>query len=239
MVLFDFSRISTVLLIAILIGKLTSVSVIGMEQTISQDKINNDQMIWQSQVVSVLSCLRQSYRLTSGMSFYNELTNVCSLQSIVYLYYEQSELGYRYFVPKLTGKCTDGFMHNRALKMCYNFKCCQFYDAIQFGLTCNAAGTSLIKIDSAEKQTHMEAFLDQEQTKYTLIQGTRNETGAYLYEDGQMMTFFNWNVEHGEPEARPSEIYIILHKGKEFQWHDTRNTATYNKSNLVCEMSIV
>ncbi|XP_033759204.1 uncharacterized protein LOC117341458 [Pecten maximus] len=217
---------------------------IGLEQTLFKDRINNNHMIRQSSVISVLSCLRQCFKLATCMSFfYNEMTNVCNLQGIVYLYEEQgsADLGSRYFVPMGKGKCPDfgGFMYNRALEICYNFKCCELYNANELKAKCNATGTSLIKIDSSEKQAHMAAFLEQGNTSYTLIQGILGNNGIYTYEDGTNMTYFNWNSADNEPEQRNNEVFILLKKNDQFLWHDARNTATYASSNLVCETPVL
>ncbi|XP_060067934.1 uncharacterized protein LOC132548129 [Ylistrum balloti] len=234
----------TVVIAVTLLMRVHTSCFIGHDQTTFMDRINNDKMFWQSQVFSVLSCLRQCYRFTGCMSFfYNEITKVCSLQSIVYLFEEQAstETGSRYFIPIQSGNCPvgGGFMHNRALEICYNFKCCNFYDALALKAECNASDTKLIKIDTAEKQNHMAAFLEQESTGYTLIQGTRDESGVYRYDDGTIMTYFNWDDEDNEPEERSGEVYILVKKQTQFQWHDALQHAQYNRSNLVCEASVL
>ena len=65
------------------------------------------------------------------------------------------------------------------------------------------------------------------------IQGSReNYTSPWYYDNGDKMTFFNWNFKDGQPENKPGQNWIIVHQHYNFTWNDRANVTVRS----ICEL---
>ncbi|KAL8564379.1 hypothetical protein ACOMHN_057401 [Nucella lapillus] len=127
-----------------------------------------------------------------------------------------------------------GFILYRPLALCYKYYGQQVFwtDA---NATCNAAGTSLIKVSSQDISKHLYQFLrgSLATRSHHICIGVSRETGSYQWSDGSEVTWFNWaqNEPSGGEEKCVTMAWFYY-----FLWNDipcaSNPTAKYN---FVCQ----
>ena len=65
---------------------------------------------------------------------------------------------------------------------------------------------------------------------YVIIQGI-NISSKWLYDDGSVMTYFDWNAGEGNN----NEEYIAIHPSHDCLWHDI--PSSFQKS-FLCEIQL-
>lgn len=59
---------------------------------------------------------------------------------------------------------------------------------------------------------------------YTHIQGSRESyTSPWFYDNGDKITYFNWNQVTHQPDNNPGENWIIVNSRDNCAWHDRLN----------------
>ncbi|CAC5375454.1 LAYN [Mytilus coruscus] len=87
---------------------------------------------------------------------------------------------------------------------------------------CKRDGGELFRIDSLIKQKRVQYLLNDvlNVNANVTVQGIKNSANKWLFDDGTLMTYFNWNAYEGQPNNGTSELYIYIKSSKQCQWHD-------------------
>ncbi|CAG2205286.1 unnamed protein product [Mytilus edulis] len=67
------------------------------------------------------------------------------------------------------------------------------------------------------------------------IQGVL-DSGAttWRYDNKDLITYFNWNKQNGQPSLNANEIYLLIRKSRDYRWH---HIYTYEKYGVVCQIT--
>ncbi|XP_052075706.1 NKG2-D type II integral membrane protein-like [Mytilus californianus] len=106
-----------------------------------------------------------------------------------------------------TKKCPDDYYYYG------NVSCFRFFGTlVNHGTAvqvCQQQNASLIKIDSDDKQEHVNQYLDWHPAELVHIQGYRGlEDDSWFFEDGNEMEFNNWNER--QPVNDPQNSHIVM-----------------------------
>ncbi|VDI46873.1 Hypothetical predicted protein [Mytilus galloprovincialis] len=104
--------------------------------------------------------------------------------------------------------------------------CIKYYvDGLEYAYArniCKRDGGELLRIDSQSKQDLMVRILT-----FTLplrlkmtVQGTKDDAGNWMFDDGKPMTYFNWNTGGGQPNNCCAERNIYINSIYDWKWHD-------------------
>ncbi|XP_071181350.1 uncharacterized protein [Mytilus edulis] len=165
---------------------------------------------------TVIQCAREciGQNQTGSASYYD---GDCFCHSNVFTSKDDADLiiGAVYIKPVTyieadTDECPDDYHYYR------NVSCFRFFDtlvnhgtAVQF---CQKLNTTLIKIDSNDKQEHVNQYLDWFPAEFVHIQGYRgleHVEDLWFYDDeNEQLEFSNWN--QGQPVNDPENGHIVM-----------------------------
>ncbi|CAC5385506.1 unnamed protein product [Mytilus coruscus] len=154
--------------------------------------------------------------------FYNSKMKECVLHrdSYTYIAPPKNGDGWKFYLTKDgSHRCpsNNGFMLNRKLDLCFNLNTPMTINYPIIKTFCQNMGAELVRIDSAEKQQFIEFITANDNTERICIQGTNTYTpGIWTFDDGTLMTYFNWDKNNGQPEE--DEGNVEMYTG--YKWHD-------------------
>ncbi|VDI05360.1 Hypothetical predicted protein [Mytilus galloprovincialis] len=111
-------------------------------------------------------------------------------------------------------------------------------EALDYGSAktiCTQHGGELLRIDSQCKQDTLGEILTNclNVTTNLLVQGTKDDAGNWLFDDGTHMPYFNWNSDGGQPSNSINELYIFIKSMHSWKWHDFSG---FNGRRFLCEI---
>ncbi|XP_063399133.1 collectin-12-like [Mytilus trossulus] len=185
-----------------------------------------------------IECFRQCTKLTqcSAMS-YNKQNKICYMYSRLNTYSDvTAEDGRMYYLKDVNNCLTEeGYSYKSSVMLCikfYNVKVI-YHDAVS---TCQSQNTSLVKIDSQEKQNVLYSYLvvdEQFNAGHIYLQGNRvPNTSEWVFDDGTPITYLPWNL--GQPEAY-DQMYLCALAQDKGMWHDCVGTQLFG---FVCERNL-
>ncbi|XP_071126172.1 uncharacterized protein [Mytilus edulis] len=193
--------------------------------------------------IALLQCLMLCLRTNTCLTlFFKNVNEQCILHSKTFHYKSPTgiEMGWEvYQIVDLTGRCPTNFLYYRPLDLCYRIEDGTHMNmqdpAIDIVSQCNAKGSELIRVDSAEKQAYMEhALAGLPDTAYVCVQGSNYAVpGVWTYDDGTPFGYTNW--EAGQPNGgnQPRNLGIdVCATG--LLWHDYP-TSESKTCRYVCE----
>ncbi|XP_052064703.1 macrophage mannose receptor 1-like [Mytilus californianus] len=184
-----------------------------------------------------IECFRECNTLTqcSSMS-YNPRNNICYMYSMLKYSDVTLDDGRMYYLKDVNNCLTEeGYSYKSNVMLCikfYNVKV-TYHEAVS---TCQSENSSLVRIDSQEKQNVLYSFLavdKQFTTGHVYLQGKRiPNTSEWEFDDGTPITYLPWNL--GQPEAY-DQIYLCSLAQDQGMWHDCIGTQLFG---FVCELKL-
>nr|AJA37874.1 C-type lectin [Littorina littorea] len=173
--------------------------------------------------------------------FYHRGDGLCLMHSVLFLGKDEASLKNGTTYWQLTqDDCPsgEGFVLYRALGLCYKYHDqLVYWDTAES--TCNAAGTSLLKVDTPDKFRHMYLFLrGSTATRFKHVSiGASEKTGSALWRDGSTVTWFNW--ADNEPSS-PTEQCVNMGWFFYFKWNDVpcSSGGASAQYNFICQKDI-
>ncbi|VDH96351.1 Hypothetical predicted protein [Mytilus galloprovincialis] len=165
--------------------------------------------------------------------FYNTQSQECILHATSFRYTVPSFFGVEwkfYLTEERSGRCTrnDGFVYYRDLDFCY-----KIYDPLPLNFMvyksiCDQANAELVKVDTKEKQKYIELISANLPIPRLCVQGTDtiDPQQQWTFDDGTLMTYFNWNQQYDQPSG--GQGFLGISTALNFTWFDTNSTNLIN-----------
>ncbi|CAC5417772.1 unnamed protein product [Mytilus coruscus] len=190
------------------------------------DNFHTANAVYNSKVTSLLHCAMLCLEFVRCLSyFYNIQSEECTLHAISFRNTVPSHFGEGwkfYLTEDRSGRCSpeDGFIYYRDLDLCY-----KIYDPVPeninvLKLTCDSANAELIKVDTQEKQKYVELISADFPVPKVCIQGTDtiDPQQQWTFDDGTLMTYFNWNQQCNEPSGGKGNLGISIVYNFTWKW---------------------
>ncbi|XP_063405963.1 uncharacterized protein LOC134689927 [Mytilus trossulus] len=136
-----------------------------------------------------------------------------------------------------SSRCTinDGFIYYKDLDFCYKIYDPSPRDFMVYKSICEQANAELVKVDTKEKQKYIELITADLSVLRLCVQGTDtiDSQQRWTFDDGTLMTYFNWNHQYNQPSG--GQGYIGISVVRNFTWFDIVASTPSSTCNFICQ----
>ncbi|VDI08489.1 Hypothetical predicted protein [Mytilus galloprovincialis] len=194
----------------------------------------------------LISCSVLCFENTNCLSFsYNRKTQECQLWEDDFIDIgitrSSPDVGWRYYyiirecrIAREICQLNSGFSYIPGVCFCYRYESTKllYQDSVDM---CASYNSYLAKVDRGLVQLTLEQILASVIDGEVRIQGVLNSGAAtWRYDNNDLITYFNWNKQNGQPSLNANEKYLLIRKSRDYRWHDIY---TYEKYGVVCHIT--
>ncbi|XP_048729935.2 C-type lectin BfL-2-like [Ostrea edulis] len=221
----------------------------GFQDANMKNRVFTPKSIRESVQRSKIQCVDSCSTVDSCISLlYNSVVKICRLydqdftHEDSFSYEENWDYFYIIRVPDWSitkAECNkqDHFLYVYSLDFCFKvfLKEKTYDEALNECRT--FSGGNLVKIDRKLKQTEVEKYLDTmslyfDSSDQIRIAGYHSHGNEWVYDDNQVLTYFNWNTAQDQPEGQTG-IAISLGMTSGYRWHDVSDNRDLK---FICEI---